>query len=144
MPLYFFLILSPQNHLISLQNHPTSLQSHLTSLQSHPTSLQNNPTSLQNHITSLQNRLIPLRKGSYQLLYIYLVNLPSSSARTSTSQAPSHPQQRISSEFFNQAMASALSANYTRNTNPSSGNTQTNWQVCRLGLISEKSCSRKY
>ncbi|XP_028406941.1 ubiquitin-like protein 7 [Dendronephthya gigantea] len=60
------------------------------------------------------------------------VNLPaSSSARTSTSQAPSQPQpqQRISSEFFNQAMASALSANYARNTNPSSGNTQTNnWQ----------------
>ena len=49
----------------------------------------------------------------------FLVNLPSTSTGTTTPppQAPPQPpQQRISSEFFNQAMASALNANAGRNT----------------------------
>ena len=62
----------------------------------------------------------------------FLVNLPSTSS-SGTSQAPPQqpqpPQQRISSEFFNRAMASALSANTGRN----------NWQVGWSSSEEEKS-----
>ena len=50
---------------------------------------------------------------------LFVLNLASTSTGTSTSPQPmsSQPQQqqRISSEFFDQAMASALSANSDRN-----------------------------
>ena len=62
----------------------------------------------------------------------FLVNLPSTSS-SGISQAPPQqpqpPQQRISSEFFNRAMASALSANTGRN----------NWQVGWSSSEEEKS-----